>query len=385
MKQTSSPSLPLAGMFALLAVASLTIMVGCVIVPGLPAISSRLEFGWPSGLLVTLPSLGVVLFGPLAASLLEKLGLRRGLLLGLFLYGLLGVLGAVLRGTWPLVMDRVLLGGATAIVMAAGTGLISCFYQGSARLGMMAKQGMAIELGGMVFLFVGGLLAVRMWDLPFLLYFFAWLLLLVVWRTVPSIRAPSQPAAKGDSKASISAVLKVVYAVALLSMVAFFTAIIVLPSKLAALGFNEATTGYFLAFVSLMAVLGAASMPLVGRRLGGLGTLSLAMVLYAAAHACFAVAPGTAVLVVGAILLGAGFGLSIPMVNHMTVEQSGEADRGRKLAYLSMAVFSGQFLASFVEMVPGEAWTTFATASGLSLVACGLLAAVRTKQVANQP
>ena len=101
--------------------------------PGLPAVAAQLGVGSGGSWLVTLPALGVVLFGPAAARLMERAGLRRALMLGLFLYGLLGAAGPYLRGIWLIYADRLLLGGATALVMAAGTGLISTFYTGRAR------------------------------------------------------------------------------------------------------------------------------------------------------------------------------------------------------------------------------------------------------------
>ena len=111
---TGHQSLSALGSHTLLAVATLTIMVGCVIVPGLPAVAAQLGVGSGGSWLVTLPALGVVLFGPAAARLMERAGLRRALMLGLFLYGLLGAAGPYLRGAWLIYADRLLLGGATA-------------------------------------------------------------------------------------------------------------------------------------------------------------------------------------------------------------------------------------------------------------------------------
>ena len=51
----------------------------------------------------------MVLFGPAAARLMERAGLRRALMLGLFLYGLLGAAGPYLRGAWLIYADRLLL------------------------------------------------------------------------------------------------------------------------------------------------------------------------------------------------------------------------------------------------------------------------------------
>ncbi|EOG3624035.1 MFS transporter, partial [Pseudomonas putida] len=105
------------GAFSLLAIACLTIMVGCVIVPGLPSIAKNLGTESTAGLLVTIPSLGVVLFGPLAGRFIDKVGLYKAVCTGLFLYGLLGAGGAFLHGEVIVFADRLLLGGATALVM----------------------------------------------------------------------------------------------------------------------------------------------------------------------------------------------------------------------------------------------------------------------------
>jgi hypothetical protein len=50
--------------------------------------------------------------------------------------------------------------------MTSSTVLISIWYHGEERLNMMAKQCMAIELGGVTFLFVAGLLASLCCGLP---------------------------------------------------------------------------------------------------------------------------------------------------------------------------------------------------------------------------
>jgi len=61
----------------------------------------------------------------------------------------------------------------------------------------------------------------------------------------------------------------------------------------------------------------------------------------------------------GALFSGIGFGFSIPLVNHMTVARTPAARRGRNLAYLSMAIFSGQFLTSLLEFIPRQAALIF--------------------------
>jgi len=358
-----------AGAFTLLAVACLTIMVGCVIVPGLPSIGAALGVGRASGWLITLPSLGVVVFGPLAGRLIDRVGAYRALCCGLLLYGLLGGAVVLLHGPVAVFADRFVLGGATGLVMAGGTALISEFYAGEARLAMIARQGMAIELGGVIFLSIGGYLTTFGWAAPFALYGMAIVFLVMVIAFVPAGRARGadvDAVADGVAPASMAPV----FLAALCSMVVFFTAVLVLPFRLSrAVGFSEAQVGYFLSCVSLVAVGFASIMPRVAGRWTERLTLVIAFGCYALAHLCFAFAPGLAVLALGALLLGAGFGLSIPLVNHMTIERSPAALRGRNLAYLSMAIFLGQFLASPIGLVSGGSAGSFLAASAIALVA----------------
>lgn len=366
---TVSPALRASGAFTLLAIACLTIMVGCVIVPGLTEIAARLGVGQAAGWLVTVPSLGVVLLGPLAGWCIARLGNYRALGWGLFAYGLLGAGGVLLEGAPLIFADRFLLGGATAVVMAAGTGLLSHFYHGPARLAMMARQGMAIELGGVIFLFIGGLLATLGWRWPFALYLVAWLLLVMLRLWVP--RPPeATPVAAGHGG---NARLWAVHGAALCSMISFFTGVITLPAHLHHLGLAPAQIGSFLAFVSLVAVGAAWLMPRTATRLGEHGALALAFVAYAAAHALFALAGTLPLFIAGGVLMGLGFGLSVPLANHLVVERSPAATRGTQLARLSMAIFSGQFLASFMAFMPTQGGGAFWLAALLALAAATIL------------
>jgi MFS family permease len=365
-----------AGAFTLLSVACLTIMVGCVIVPGLPIIAENLGVSGAASWLVTLPSLGVVLFGHAAGKLIDRHGAYRSLCLGLALYGAIGVVGSLLHGPLLVFADRLLLGGATALVMAAGTGLISEFYEGRARLEMIARQGMAIELGGVIFLFIGGLLAVRGWQLPFALYLMGWLFLAMVLVFIPNPIGHREAIEDTDPTATPRKLLDV-YAAASLSMIAFFTGVIVLPSRLHGMGLDEAQIGYFLSYVSLVAVGAAFLMPPLVRSTSESATLIFGFLAYSAAHCVFAFTTTFEALLAGGALMGAGFGFTVPLVNHTTVERSHPRQRGRNLAQLSIAIFLGQFLSSFMEFIPGDSAAIFAAAAVVALLVAALMASMR--------
>ena len=128
-------------------------------------------------------------------------------------------------------------------------------------------------------------------------------------------------------------------------------------------GYREDRIGLFLAFVSLIAVITAHFMPKIYIRCKDKGTLSIAFSFYALSHCAYYFAKDPCILILGGIFSGIGFGLSIPLLNHMTVEKSAPNKRGKNLSYFSMAVFLGQFFTSFIELFPGNSQLVFAVAA----------------------
>lgn len=49
--------------------------------------------------------------------------------------------------------------------------------------------------------------------------------------------------------------------------------------------------------------------------------------------------------------MGAGFGLSTPLINNITVERSTPAKKAANFSYYSMATFGGQFLSSLTASI----------------------------------
>jgi MFS family permease len=368
----------------LLALACLTIMVGCIIVPGINDLAAAFGMESNASFLITLPSLGVVLCGPFAGRFIDRCGAYTAICWGLFFYGLLGFSGIFMTClpnsvTW-LFVDRFLLGGACAVVMSSGTGLISSFYSGQQRLKMIALQGMSIELGGVIFLSVGGALATIGWQYPFALYLIAWLFLVMV------IAFIHEPEVIEDDSAAIDeetpgdgpkANLKLVYLAAFISLTCFFSGVLVIPQEFKILGIGVAQTGYFLSLMSLIAVFAAGIMPRVVscdklskhiRMSGENAALFLAFGCYTISLLIYSFASSFILFIPGALFIGMGFGLSIPLLNHMTVKKSLARNRGKNLSYLAMAIYSGQFMASILDMLPGDPWVVFMTAAVIALV-----------------
>ena len=178
--------------FTLLLISSLTIMVGAAIAPALSGIVNHLNFSYPPSLLITLPSLGVVISGPFAGKLLDKLGAFKLLYCGLIPYAILGLAGAFIHNDYILIADRFLLGAAAVAVQIAGTAFIADLFTSSMRMKVIAWQGMAVEFGGVVFLAIGGIVGEINSQFPFYIYLVALICLALVIKYLPREKSQQQ-------------------------------------------------------------------------------------------------------------------------------------------------------------------------------------------------
>lgn len=364
-------SLSKGGVVAIMLASTATIMVGSAITPAVPAIGAQFGLGDAAGWLVTMPALGVVASALLFGRLISRLGAYKVCAIFLPLYALLGLTGFLMPNALLLLANRFLLGVCTAAVMSASTALISQFYSGERQTKMVAAQGMVIELGGVAFLSLAGILGDRSWKGPFFLYiipFVAFLLLAAF------VRKPAQSwAAPADARQPVAAekpakpVLPVL-ALAFLAMTVFFTCIVSIPGYFqGSLGYSASLSGYYLAGISLIAVCFAGLMPLAVRRLGNGRCLTIAFACFALGHLCLFLFTGVPLLILAVVLLGVGMGFSVPLINNLTVSRSTAATRGRNLCLYSMAIFSGQIFSSVLSMAAGGR-AVFAMAAAIALI-----------------
>jgi len=173
----NSPALKL----TLLFVATLTIMAGTTVAPSLPAIEqsflSTPNVEIMSRMVLTLPSVFVALCAPVAGVLADRFGRKRLLLGAILLYSLSGMSGLFADSLAGLLIGRAFLGFAIGGIMTIGTALVGDYFEGPARERYLGLQQAFTQLGGVVFVVAGGLLADVHWRAPFAVYAVALLIL----------------------------------------------------------------------------------------------------------------------------------------------------------------------------------------------------------------
>ena len=345
-------------------------MVGTVIAPSLSGIVQHKNLSFSPGWLITLPSLGVVVFAPFVGRLLNRLGTLRLLSLGLIPYGVLGVIGAYITNDFLLILDRFLLGVATVTVQVSVTAYIAECFTGKERMKMIAWQGMAIELGGVIFLAIGGILGEINWQFPFYIYLIALLCLFLVWKTLPKMQANKEGEEVAlDTNTKGTAKVWSIFGASLLAMMLFFIGFVTLPLYLpGSFGFGESETGYFMASISVVAILTASQMPKMVHMVGDGKTVALGFLFFMLGYVVLAISTSWLLLLLTIIFIGIGFGFTIPLLNHMMIEASTLQTQGKNLGLFSMGVFGGQFLSTFIEYISHDYKAVYTVAATMALI-----------------
>ncbi len=294
---------------------------------------------------------------------------------GLVPYAILGVAGAYITNDYFLIADRFLLGGATVMVQVAVTSFIAEVFKGADRMKLIAWQGMSIELGGVIFLSLGGVLGQWHWQYPFYIYLMALVCLVFVYKTLTGVkRLEHLNHEDGLLKQENKLKVRLVFYASMSAMVLFFVSFVSLPLYLPkAFEFSDSLTGYYMAFISLIAIITASQMPKVVSKLGDGNTITLGFVCFMLGYICLACFSSVLLLILVAVFIGIGFGFTIPLLNHMMIEASSNKNLGKNLGLYSMGVFGGQFLSTFIEYVSHDYAIIYSCAAVLALILGGIL------------
>jgi len=359
-------------------------MVGTAIAPSLTGIVKHTNFSISPSWLITLPSLGVVVFAPIIGGMLKRFGNYKVLIFGLLPYGVLGVVGAFISNDYLLVLDRFLLGGATVAVQVSVTSTIAELFTGEKRMKMLAWQVMSIEFGGVLFLSIGGVLGEMHWQYPFYIYLIALVCLFLVLKTVPQTGVIIE-----EEKAKLQTVKErklkviVVFCACLLAMMLFFVGFVTLPLYLpGSFGFTESQIGYFMASISFVTIITASQMTRMVKIFGETKTVTFGFLFYMLGYLVLSTTASIPFLFLTALFIGIGFGCTIPLLRYMMVDASTPQNQGKNLSFLSMGVFGGQFLSTFIQYVSKDYKAVYATASVLALIV-GVLMYSMFKKIAK--
>lgn len=250
--------------FSLLLPITLSSMAIVLLAPILPGL--LVEFGhvpgheWWVPMILTVPALCVALFSPVAGMLGDWFGRRRLLIWALVAYGAVGVAPVFLGNLVAIIVSRVGVGLAEALIMVLTTTMIGDYFKGAARDRWLAGQTAFASISALLFFNIGGQLGRFGWRAPFWVYGSALLMLALVlaftWE--PSEADPDDEAATAPHHAGWAefpwARMLGIIAITVYGSVLFYTVQIQAGRGLAALGLSDPGRIGFLTSVASIGV-----------------------------------------------------------------------------------------------------------------------------------
>ncbi len=376
----------------ILVISSLTVMANATISPSLPglarAFSDTPRVETLAGLVLSLPSLSIVLSAALIGLVLERINWKRVLVSGLVVYALAGASAALMDGMTGILLSRVGLGLGVAATMTVATMLAGQLFDGAARDRFMGWQSAAMSGGGILFIMAGGALAEISWRGPFLVYLIALPVALLAIVTFRDLDA--QPRARaGQSAAAVFpwAHMAMTGALAFFVMAVFYLIPTKLPFRLEEMGTTSpSAVGLAVAVMTLAATPGALLFGRMRSHLSPQAVFAVCFMLMAMGYLTIAMADGYGAVLLGTVLSGAGLGPTMPNIMSFLMSRIPGPARGRAAGLVTTAFFAGQFASPLLGgamTAQGSLAGTFAIFAAILLAAAALFltSAIRAKRV----
>ena len=372
MHHTTSTQIKGTAVAALLAASTLTIMAGAALSPALPvlqrAFAQTAQVDTLVRLALTLPALFVVLSAPALGWLGDQIGRKTVLVAALVVYGFAGGLGLVANSLEVILVGRALLGLAVAAILTSVTGLIADLMSGVTRTRLLSAQGVSIQLGGVVFLIVGGSLADLGWRWPFAVYLAAWAVLPLAFLSLPSSQAAArvQPEKGGLPWTR----LMLPYAIVCAATLCSYLIPVHLPFVLQRLGAGGMLSGATIAVVTLASAMSAALFPALRSIFNQSALAGATFGMLGVGFAVLGFADSYAGMIVGVAVVGLGQGVLTPNLNAWLSDLVRADQRGQALGGLTSSLFLGQFLSPVISAPLAQLGvsTLFFATSGFAVV-----------------
>jgi MFS family permease len=343
-------------------------------------------------MILTIPALCVALFSTLAGALGDYFGRRRLLLISFLAYAVVGVAPVFLHDLTAILISRVGVGLAEALIMVLSTTMIGDYYHGAARDRWLAGQTAFASMSALVFFNVGGHLGSFGWRVPFWVYTTALVMLALVafftWEPGDDRGDEAEAPPHNASWAGFPwARMGLILAITIYGSVLFYTVQIQASSGLAVLGVTDpARAGFLTSIASVGVPLGT----LIYSRIGRWPIQRLLMIEFALLCVGFLVmgrAGAPNAFLVGCFINQIGGGLLLPTLLVWAMSLLAFEIRGRGAGLWQSAFALGQFLSPVVVTFSaghaGGLLAAFVVLSAASVLGLGvvLVAAGRIRRV----
>ncbi len=328
-------------------------------------------------MIITLPSLCIALFSPLAGAAADFWGRRRLMIAALIAYSVLGLIPLLLNDLYFILGSRFIVGIAEAAILTAGNAMLGDYFAGEARQKWLGIQTTVGPIVASALILAGGKLGSINWHAPFALYALGFVVL--VWVIVATWEPkPSSPQATVENEKIHFpwATTVLIGAVTIALSIIYFIQAIQLGRIFGELGVKSPQViGVIVTVASAGVVVGG----LMYRRLSHRPIAQLFAVIFlafAVGYLGMAFSPDFRVGLPFAIIAQFANGLALPTLISWALSKYDYGNRGRGMGVWGSCFFIGTFLSPPLLSLLGV-WTgSFMKSVGAMGAACLAVSAI---------
>ena len=308
-------------------------------------------------MLVTLPSIEIMMVCLLSGWLATKVSKKKLMFIGLILYAIGGLGGGVVNSYMGLMLFRGIIGLGIGLLIPLVPAIITELFEGNERSRMLGLSSAIATLGGVLATIFSGVLAARSWRYSFLLYLIAIPVFVAVFIGLPDLAKPGEKETdKMDEKVKVK-LPKEVFGLATEGII--FTMLnVVLTTSLAmfinaeGMGSSQ-SAGLAISAIFLGSVITGTLFSKIYKTAKNRSML-LVSILYCVSYWIIGYSNQLILVFMGAILLGFGYGILNPYLllkAGLAVSQSANT---AAMAVISSSFFLGQFMAPIMFGLIGD-------------------------------
>jgi MFS family permease len=211
------------------------------------------------GGVMTMPSIWIVLFSPVAGWLADRYGRRPILIAAMIVYAGIGIAPTFLDSLYAIILTRMGVGICESVVMTVTTTMICDYFAGKSRERWLAGQTATASLSALVIIPLGGLLAANFgWHGPFYLYLYSLLLVVgiavFIWEPPAEISATTGVSSSGQTVAFPWLRIVPLCALTIVAAVMFYSIITQNGNALTLLGVSDPSQQGLLTMIASLGV-----------------------------------------------------------------------------------------------------------------------------------
>ena len=324
------------------------VMGVAMLTPAFPEVSSALGASREQVVMLitafTLPGIGLA---PVVGVLADRVGRKKALVFSLLLFGVAGGACGLVQSFETILALRFLQGVGGSGLASLSITLIGDLFHGKDRVKAMGLNASVLSVGTAIFPLMGGFLTVLSWRAPFLMFFLAVPVGLVVMRLqLPAISHPET-----SISAYLTGAFRILTGREMLRFVAGGTIVFIIlygaylayfPFLLSRLGAPSYLIGAIMATTSVSSAIVSFNIEKVARLLSAQRAIQTALLLAASALLTMPLIHTLPLFLVPTIVYGAAQGVATPVLQSFIVGRAPFQCRAIVMGAFSMSIRTGQ-------------------------------------------